>query len=126
MPMVFDMFLLDGTLVSRNSMEPLCVCPSIFNRNIRNLPECWFVMGFVEPSSNLIGNLRKTKKVNGIKVPKSQARGITSFEKASMFAHPVKISSVTVKRIAKERFRTYNSSTASKREQWCGNICRRL
>ncbi len=84
MPMPFLMFI-DGTLVSRNSVEPVCICPAIFKRSIRNLPEAWFILGYVEPSSNYVGDIKTTRKVNGVAIETNSTRKITSKEKLLCF-----------------------------------------
>ena len=46
----FQLFI-DGTLVARNSVEPISICPGIFNRSVRNLAMSWFIMGYIEPET---------------------------------------------------------------------------
>lgn len=52
--MSFQLFI-DGTLVARNSVEPISLCPGIFSRDIRNLARSWFIMGYIEPEVNYVG-----------------------------------------------------------------------
>ena len=52
----FQLFI-DGTLVARNSVEPISMCPGIFKRDIRNLSRSWFILGYIEPETNYAGTL---------------------------------------------------------------------
>jgi len=52
--MSFQLFI-DGTLVARNSVEPISLCPGIFSRDIRNLARSWFIVGYIEPEINYVG-----------------------------------------------------------------------
>ena len=49
----FQLFI-DGTLVARNSVEPISICPGIFNRSVRNLARSWFIMGYIEPEKKSV------------------------------------------------------------------------
>jgi len=53
-PMSFQLFI-DGTMVARNSVEPISMCPCIFKREIRNLARSWFILGYIEPECNYVG-----------------------------------------------------------------------
>jgi len=53
---------INGTLVARNSVEPISLCPGIFKRQIRNLSRSWFIAGYIEPATNF------SRKLNAYKV----------------------------------------------------------
>ena len=59
----FHIFI-DGTLVTRNAVEPISMCPGIFNRSVHNLDIHWFIMGYIEPETNLFGDIdeRSTRR----------------------------------------------------------------
>ena len=48
---------IDATMVKRNSVEPFTIVPGIFNSATRNLSRSWIVLGYVEPLSNIVGDV---------------------------------------------------------------------
>ena len=71
--MYFQVFI-DSTLVARNSVEHISMCPGIFNRSVRNLARSWFVLGYIKPETNICGDIderltrREGKKPQVIKL----------------------------------------------------------
>ena len=65
---------IDSTFVARNSVEPISMCPGIFNRSVRNLARSWFVLGYIKPETNICGDIderltrREGKKPQVIKL----------------------------------------------------------
>jgi hypothetical protein len=78
---------IDGTLVSRNSVEPITLCPGIFKSSVRNLDRSWFIIGYIEPASNYIGKvtvpsfvrIRGKKKKIPTKIKLNDYHSIISF-----------------------------------------------
>ena len=64
---------IDGTLVARNSVEPISLCPGIFKRQIRNLSRSWFIAGYIEPATNFSGK-SNAYKVNSTSMNKEASR----------------------------------------------------
>ena len=56
--MPFQLFI-GGTLVARNSVEPISICPGIFNRSVSNISRSWLIIGCIEPDINFSGEINK-------------------------------------------------------------------
>ena len=73
--------LVDRTLVARNSVEPITLCPGIFKRSVLNLAKYWIIAGFIKDTHTFLGEFylppvtltqtgKKKQKISKFRNPK--------------------------------------------------------